>query len=105
MVCNLRTLELDTVLLLRVWVDEGSGGSSERRVVGEVRIPLRRLIERYNACMYHTWITLESPGLHDSVASLGFISADDGANFDQAVQDGPKQLAQGKACISVCRSV
>jgi len=109
MVCNLRALELDTTLLLRVWVDEaaGAGGkpaSGERRVLGEVRLPLRRLIQSYNAALYHTWITLESPGLHDSVASLGFISSDDGATFDQAIQDGPKQLSQPKACISICRS-
>jgi hypothetical protein len=104
MVCNLRALEMDTTLLLRVWVDETAAGpkSGQRRVVGEARVPLTRLISIYNACMYHTWITLDTPGLHDSVASLGF--QDEGASFDQAIQEGPKQLAQPKACISVCRS-
>jgi len=106
-VCNLRTLELDTTLLLRVWVDEvpgSTGRHGERRVVGEVRIPLRRLISQYSACLYHTWVALESPGLHDSVASLGFLNLDDGTSFDQAITDGPRQLGQPKACISVCRT-
>lgn len=106
-VCNLRTLELDTTLLLRVWVDEAPGSSGrhgERRVVGEVRIPLRCLISKYSACLYHTWVALESPGLHDSVASLGFMNADDGSTFDQAITDGPRQIGQPKACISVCRT-
>lgn len=107
--CNLKALEFDTTLLLRVWVDEGSGSagngsSGERRVVGEVRIPLRRLIASYNGCLYHTWLTLESPGLQDSMKSIGGMAGDECTAFDQAVLDGPKQLMQPKACISVCRT-
>jgi hypothetical protein len=98
--CNLRSLELDTTLLVRVWVDEV--GKNERRVVGEVRIPLARLISQYNACLYHTWIAIESPGLHDSVSSLGIMDA--GSEFDQAIMDGPKQLSQPKICLSLCRA-
>lgn len=106
-VVNLRTLELDTTLLLRVWVDEGPGNSGrhgERRVVGEVRMPLRQLIHKYSACLYHTWIALESPGLNDSVASLGLSNTDEGSCFDSAVDRGAKQINQPKACISVCRT-
>jgi len=113
MVSNLRTLEIDTALSLRICegeVDEVSyelaaRGSGDRRVLGEARLPLRHLVQQYNSCLYYTWIALEDPGLNNSITSLGDFANDNGASaLDQAIAQAPKQLSQARACISICRS-
>jgi len=49
---------------------------------------------------------LDSPGLNDSVASIGLLDAgglDAGEAFSQALNNAPRQLLQPKACISLCK--
>lgn len=108
-VCSFKALELDTTLHVCVWLDGVSSSAvspsaGERRVLGEVRLPMRHLISNYSSCLYYTWIMLETPGLHDSVSSLGFVANDEGMALDQAIAQGPRQLSQPRVCMSVCRS-
>lgn len=105
---HLKALELDTTVLLRVWAsteDERLRSPSSRRAVGEVRVPVERLVASCGGVLYHTWLTLENSGLRDSVASFSLLSSDDGASFDQALADAPRQLYQPKACVSICKTV
>lgn len=107
--CNLRALEIDSIMQMSVWVDEVSIGelkgpaSVQRRILAEIRLPLRHLMNEYSTCLYYTWVTLEMPGLHDSVSSLGFVTDDENAALDHAIAEGPKQFPHAKACISVCQ--
>eukprot|EP00928_Gymnodinium_smaydae_P043618 TRINITY_DN29189_c0_g1_i1.p1 TRINITY_DN29189_c0_g1~~TRINITY_DN29189_c0_g1_i1.p1 ORF type:complete len:448 (+),score=102.10 TRINITY_DN29189_c0_g1_i1:102-1445(+) len=102
--CHLKSMELDATIFLRAWASAGE--SRGMRVLGEVRIPLARLVtpER-EGLLYHTWITLDNPGLYDSVASIGLaLQSDEGAEFEQRLNDGPRQLLQPKLCLTVCRT-
>merc|ERR1719270_647726 len=50
---------------------------------------------------------LDSPGLNDSVASIGLLDPSGGGPgeaFAQALAQGPRQLMYPKACISICRA-
>eukprot|EP00931_Biecheleriopsis_adriatica_P060616 TRINITY_DN36413_c0_g1_i1.p1 TRINITY_DN36413_c0_g1~~TRINITY_DN36413_c0_g1_i1.p1 ORF type:complete len:457 (-),score=100.10 TRINITY_DN36413_c0_g1_i1:44-1414(-) len=112
-VCHLRSLQLDAVIIVKVWAAFNSpsdghspshGPMEERRVCGEARIPLLHIA----SSIYHTWINLESAGLNDTIGLNGYTmgsgSAIDSADaFSQAVMNGPRQLFQPKACISLCR--
>lgn len=108
--CLLRTLELDTTLLMRICVEEnpdfGRGSPSPRlRPVSELRIPLTHLIKNYNCCLYYAWVCLEMPELDDSVNALGDLTTnDDGATLQQAITQGAKEFSKPRACISVCKS-
>eukprot|EP00929_Paragymnodinium_shiwhaense_P017241 TRINITY_DN12628_c0_g2_i1.p1 TRINITY_DN12628_c0_g2~~TRINITY_DN12628_c0_g2_i1.p1 ORF type:complete len:484 (-),score=112.93 TRINITY_DN12628_c0_g2_i1:125-1519(-) len=110
--CTLKGLELDSTLLLRVWASRedlehtsASTDSKGLRQCGEVRIPLSRVASHCGGMLYRTWLTLDSPGLRDSVASIGLLAGgDDNAEFDQRLVDGPRQLFQPKLCLSVCRT-
>lgn len=104
-VLHLRALPLGATVALRAWALVGEqlpGRYAEQRACGEVRVPLRQLATRYGACLYHTWLLLESLGLTDSVAS--FASCSDSDTFDAALLNGPRQLFQPKVCLSVVRA-
>jgi len=76
------------------------------RACGDVRIPLRHLVSKCDGALYHSWLMLDSPGLSDSVASIGLYEGgglDVGEAFSQALSNAPRQLVQPKACISLCK--
>eukprot|EP00418_Pyrodinium_bahamense_P052927 CAMPEP_0179183070 /NCGR_PEP_ID=MMETSP0796-20121207/90717_1 /TAXON_ID=73915 /ORGANISM="Pyrodinium bahamense, Strain pbaha01" /LENGTH=445 /DNA_ID=CAMNT_0020886923 /DNA_START=102 /DNA_END=1438 /DNA_ORIENTATION=+ len=104
--CHLRSVELDASLLLRVWAarDEAaarlrSEGVRGRRNCGELRIPLHRVVMHCDGMLYQTWITLDTPGLCDSVASVGLCEGS--SSFEQKLVDGPRQLFQPRAFLSL----
>merc|ERR1719277_351780 len=80
--CKLK-LQLESVVLLQAWAaPETQGGgarASERRLCGEVRIPLKSLYSRYDGALYHIWLLLDSPGLSDSAPFVGLL-ANNGAD-------------------------
>ncbi|CAE7544369.1 Uso1 [Symbiodinium natans] len=100
----------DVVLVLKVWATRDTPPFSkhaEKRHVGEVRIPLRHLSDLCNCMLYFTWVNLESAGLNDSVAHLGYgnpFAANSSESFLQGIMSNPRQLFQPKACISLCRA-
>jgi len=98
---ELKALRLDEVLLLSVWAaltESPMAPYAERRACGEARIPLRHLITHCDRMLYRTWIALESPGLLDSVASMGHAApAPGGEAFDQALSNAARQPSQPKA--------
>eukprot|EP00927_Polykrikos_kofoidii_P057000 TRINITY_DN51102_c0_g1_i1.p1 TRINITY_DN51102_c0_g1~~TRINITY_DN51102_c0_g1_i1.p1 ORF type:complete len:443 (-),score=64.30 TRINITY_DN51102_c0_g1_i1:23-1351(-) len=106
-VVELKSLDLDATLLLRLWAGPDTGPSKRDftglRMCGDVRVPLIRLAATFNSMLYHSWLSLDSPGLHDSVASIGILD-EDGSLFDQRLVDGVRQLMQPKACFSICKS-
>jgi hypothetical protein len=106
--CDLRSLQLSAVLLLRVYAsgDEPHTASrAQRKACGEVHIPLRQLVSKYDNMLYHTWLTLEKPGLLDSVASMGlFAPTHEEDAFAQAMHNGSRQLHQPQVCVSICKS-
>jgi len=70
-----------------------------------VHIPLRQLVSKYDNMLYHTWLTLEKPGLLDSVSSMGlFAPTHEDDAFAQAMHNGARQLHQPQACVSICKS-
>jgi len=84
--------------------DETSAVS--RRACGEIRIPLRHLVTKCDSSLYHSWVALDSPGVNESV-NFGMLNngmADTGEAFAQALAQGPRQLSQPKACLSVVRA-
>mmetsp|Transcript_11406 Transcript_11406/g.34395 ORF Transcript_11406/g.34395 Transcript_11406/m.34395 type:complete len:450 (-) Transcript_11406:147-1496(-) len=104
--CQLKSVDLDASLLLRVRAarDEDaarlrSEGPHGRRNCGELRIPLHRLETSCDGLLYQTWVTLDCPGLCDSMASVGF--GDDSNSFEQKLVDGPRQLFQPRIFLSV----
>lgn len=104
----LKALQLGATVQLRVWAMASQDdlvprkGGGPRRLCGELRIPIQKLVQRWNSCLYHTWVALDSPGLNDSIASTGMLmSADDGEAFEQALSNGPRHLQQPKACLSM----
>jgi len=104
--CHLRSVDLDASLLLRVWAarDEDAArlrpeGSWGRRNCGELRIPLDRLTTSFDSMLYQTWVTLDCPGLNDSMASIGL--GDESNSFDQKLVDGPRQLFQPRVFLSI----
>uniref|UniRef100_A0A7S0AIT4 Uncharacterized protein n=1 Tax=Pyrodinium bahamense TaxID=73915 RepID=A0A7S0AIT4_9DINO len=105
---ELPSLRLDEVVLLRVWAalgEEPAAPDVERRACGEARIPLRHIVTRCDGLLYRTWIALDSPGLCDSMASMGHVSpASDGEAFDQALSNACRQAFQPKACITICKA-
>lgn len=57
--------------------------------------------------LYFTWVNLESAGLNDSVAHLGYgnpFAMNSSESFLQGIMSNPRQLFQPKACISICRA-
>eukprot|EP00933_Yihiella_yeosuensis_P008644 TRINITY_DN11421_c0_g2_i1.p1 TRINITY_DN11421_c0_g2~~TRINITY_DN11421_c0_g2_i1.p1 ORF type:complete len:448 (-),score=99.04 TRINITY_DN11421_c0_g2_i1:109-1452(-) len=101
---HLKSTEADSILALRVWAakDEASARADvNRRALGELRIPLRRLKQLQLQMLYQTWVTLDCPGLADSFASAGMV--DETGGFDQKLLEGPKQLFQPRLCLSLCR--
>lgn len=99
--CHCRSMEVDSTLLIRVWaVRDEAAKVTEGRLCGEVRVPLQRV----GGMLYHTWLSLESPGLRDSVASVGFGDSNDIADYDQALTDGPRRLFQPRVCLTVCKT-
>lgn len=38
-----------------------------------MRIPLRHLVDKCDGVLYHSWLMLDSPGLDESVASIGML--------------------------------
>lgn len=111
--CILGSVEPDATLLLEIWACRGAGGGgqrgggsiSERRACGELRIPVPRLVSRSTGMLYQTWLTLDSPGLWDSVASIGLSEADGhSTDFEQKLVDGPRQFLQPRVCLSLCKA-
>jgi len=106
--CHIQGLDLDATLFLRAWACRAENpfdaDPQDMRICGEIRVPVHRLVTHWNSMLYHTWLTLDSPGLHDSVASIGLMTAaDDGAELDQRLVNGPRQLFQPKVLVSICR--
>lgn len=118
--CHLRSIDLGATLLLSVWAcsepqsarghdgkqavplpQVGSGMEDFFRPCGELRIPLARLVT--HTMLYQTWVTLDCPGLCDSMASVG-LGGDYVALFDQMLARGAQQIFQPRICISVCRT-
>mmetsp|Transcript_27193 Transcript_27193/g.54954 ORF Transcript_27193/g.54954 Transcript_27193/m.54954 type:complete len:454 (-) Transcript_27193:67-1428(-) len=104
--CHMRSVEFDASLLLRVWAarDEESArsrseGARIRRNCGELRIPLHRVAAVCDGMLYQTWVTLDCPGLCDSVASIGL--GDESNSFEQKLVDGPRQLFQPRVFLSI----
>jgi len=96
---ELKSVQADTVLQLRAWAapDETTAKTdvASRRALGELRIPLARLAQLGLPMLYQTWVTLD-------IAPLDSGHANDASSFDQKLIDGPRQLFQPKACISIC---
>lgn len=107
-IVELHSLEVQSVIHLRIYASMAEKATSyhpDRRACGEVRIPMRKLISQHDGMLYHCWLMLESPGLVDSVASVGLLgSVSDADSFDQALHNGPRQVSQPQACITVCRA-
>eukprot|EP00927_Polykrikos_kofoidii_P065940 TRINITY_DN61630_c0_g1_i1.p1 TRINITY_DN61630_c0_g1~~TRINITY_DN61630_c0_g1_i1.p1 ORF type:complete len:730 (+),score=171.16 TRINITY_DN61630_c0_g1_i1:47-2236(+) len=105
---QLKSLKLDATILLRTWAAGAQASpqaGGDRRACGELHIPVHRLVSRFSSCLYYTWVLLDSPGLSDSVASVGLLA--DGAEneaFDQAIMNAPRQLFQPKACLTLIRT-
>jgi len=72
---------------------------SNRRLLGELRLPLSRIAGLGLNMLYQTWITLDSPGVSDSLTTG---ASDLDRAFDQKLIDGPRQLYQPKVCQSLC---
>ncbi|CAK0793618.1 unnamed protein product [Prorocentrum cordatum] len=103
--CQLKAVDVDTNLLLCLWAarDEASSrDEARRRACGELHIPLHRLATHFDGMLYQTWVTLDLPGLNDSVASIGF-GGEDGA-FDQRLAEGARQNLQPRICLSICKT-
>jgi len=106
--CHLKAVELDTTLLVRIWAAKNeiaaasTEGEGNRRECGELRIPLATLLMKGVGMLYQTWVTLDSPGLYDSVASIGLEN--DNGTFEQKLVEGPCQLFQPKVCLSICKT-
>jgi len=105
--CTLRQVDVDTVLLLRVlasWDDTPTRGtessSGALRSVGELRIPLHRLVVQCQSMLYQTWLTLDMPS--DEEAGVGY--SDEGTNLEQKIADGAEQLLQPRVCLSICKT-
>lgn len=102
------SLEIESVICMRVYAcsrNKAGGYSTGRRACGEVHIPIKRLLMNFDGMLYHTWLMLESPDLVDSVASTGLIGpGNEGQDFDQALHNGPRQLTQTQACVTICRA-
>lgn len=103
--CHLKSVSLEAVIILKVWASfEPGPASAQQRACGEVHIPVDHIHSKCDGCLYHTWLNLESAGLNDSVASLGYSRAETAEAFKQAMTSGPRQLFQPKVCISLCKA-
>lgn len=118
--CHVRSCELDSTLILRVWAsrerrktDEANGEDvfdvdasdespltrcgARRRLCGELRIPLQRFVLQCQDTLYQSWVTLDSPGdMNSAVSSDGM--------FDQKLVDGPRQMHKPRICLTVCKT-
>lgn len=104
--CKLPSLQLGSVVLLRIYAsaDESpTAARAQRKACGEVHIPLRQLVSKFDNMLYHTWLTLEKPGLLDSVAGMGLFAQSEDDAFAQAMHNGARQLHQPQACVSLCK--
>lgn len=103
-VAQLRNTKLDSTLLLRLWAARDESAvvdPNSRRALGELRIPIRRLVDRDLGMFYQTWLTLDPPGLMEAVAGL----EDDGSALEQRLLDGPRDLTKARICLSLCREI
>lgn len=100
--CQLKAVELDSALLLFLWASSSIHDEAVRRACGELRIPLHRLATNFYGMLYQTWVTLDLPGLNDSVASIGLTDED--AAFDQRLVEGARQHFQPRICLSICKT-
>jgi len=102
------SLEIESVIYMRVYAcghSKVGGTSTGMRACGEVHIPIKRLLMQFDGMLYHTWLMLESPDLLDSVASTGLLGpGNEGQDFEQALHNGPRQLTQTQACVTICRA-
>jgi len=108
-VCQLASLELETRVMIRVWAaargETPSPIAIGNRVCGELRVPIQHVAMNHHGMLYYSWLTMDSPGLRDSVASIGLPDAcDDSVDFDQKLVDGPRQLFQPRICITLRKS-
>lgn len=107
---TVKSLQLHSTLLVRIYASSANADISlsdfaDRRACGEVTVPLSRLVSRLNGCLYHTWLTVDTAGLRDSIASTGMVAGDNEyESFDQAIANGARQLTQPKICMSLIRS-
>jgi len=135
--CQLPGLKPDTVVSLKVWAcnpgqrNGGYGGypgtarsgpdiaGSERRLLGEVQLPLKALATRCEGALYHTWMQLSgtnrqpgvvrrhSPRFGDRRSDEGtpaarFMSAEEA--FAQALSGARQELLEPKVCVSMLRA-
>mmetsp|Transcript_85911 Transcript_85911/g.170525 ORF Transcript_85911/g.170525 Transcript_85911/m.170525 type:complete len:415 (+) Transcript_85911:79-1323(+) len=105
--CTLQQVDVDTVLILRVWASWGDApnrgldsSSGALRNVGDLRIPLDRLVKQCESMLYQTWLTLDAPNHAEASAGYG----DESTNFEQKIADGAKQLLQPRVCLSICKT-
>eukprot|EP00438_Fugacium_kawagutii_P034788 Skav236252 [mRNA] locus=scaffold829:387938:389254:- [translate_table: standard] len=103
-----KSLQPQSVLVIKIWAlldTPPLSRHAEKRPLGEVRIPLKHVGDSSNM-LYYTWVNLESAGLNDSVAQLGYGSSFSSTSeaFMQNIMSGPRQLYQPKACVTICRS-
>jgi len=107
-IVELHSLEVESVVCMRIHASRAEKAGSYdrgRRACGEVRVPIRKLISQHDGMLYHCWLMLESPGLVDSVASVGLLGpTTDSEAFDQALHNGPRQVSQPQACITICKA-
>jgi len=62
-------------------------------------------VTRCDGALYHTWFTLDTASLQDTASSItSLIAGGDAEAFDRSMLNGPRQLAQPKACISICKT-
>jgi len=107
-IVELHSLEVESVICMRIHAslaEKAANYHVGRRACGEVRIPIRKLVSQHDGMLYHCWLMLESPGLVDSVASVGLLGPITASEaFDQALHNGPRQVSQPQACITICKA-
>lgn len=82
------------------------GEARLRFVFPEVRVPLERLIATCGGALYHTWLTLDTSNMQDtlSMSASPMTTPNDCEAFDHALLNGPRLISQPKALVSVCRA-
>lgn len=104
-VCTLKAVQPSSVVVVRLW---DSAPPTKRAVsfefdqpecsmIGELRIPLRRLAKAYNCMLYHCWLSLRDPKDKDP-------SAKDADVFDRALRDAQQCGDEPKVRLTMCRA-
>jgi hypothetical protein len=105
---HLSSLPVDSTVEVRVWAVPQEAPSRiefvQKRPCGSACIPLRHLAARFGGALYYSWMALDD-------ADSGSASASDrggdkgGAEaFANALMNGPRDLSQPKACLTICKA-